>query len=62
MPSSEEEGRTPSDLNRTAAYRFIAPPRAGRQATWAGSGPDLAKPGQIRPARLSSFSFSLLKF
>jgi hypothetical protein len=50
MLSSEEESRASSDLNRTAAYRFIVPPWAGRPVSWAGSGTDLAWPGQIRPA------------
>jgi hypothetical protein len=39
-------------------YQFGALPWAGWLASWAGSGPDLARPGQIRP--VSPFLFLFL--
>jgi hypothetical protein len=60
MPSSEEESRAPSDLNRTAAYRFIAPPGL---AGWpAGLDPARIWLGLARSGlpRLFSFFFPLI--
>jgi hypothetical protein len=49
----EEEGRAPSDLDRTAAYQF------GR--AWPGQAADLGQPGRRLPLR-PTFLFSANRF
>jgi hypothetical protein len=50
----EEEGRAPSDLDRTAAYRF------GR--VWPGQAADLGRPGRRLPLRPAFLFFPANRF
>jgi hypothetical protein len=56
--SSGEEGRAPSDLDRTAAYRFGAPPWLAGQLGWIRPGSGSAWPD---PACLAFFFLCLVQ-
>jgi hypothetical protein len=52
--SSGEEDRAPSDLDRTAAYRF--------GCEWPGQAADLGRPGRRLPLRPAFLFFSANRF